>query len=65
VEAQRLDDPAEAEAVRTIIEWHRKKTNSWRAAQLLAEWSRMQRTFWRISSSASAASTQDLLDMLS
>ena len=24
----------------------RKKTRSWRAAQILAEWSRMQRAFW-------------------
>ncbi|HEY3992724.1 MAG TPA: glutamate synthase large subunit, partial [Ktedonobacteraceae bacterium] len=61
VEAQRLNDPAEIEAVRAIIELHRKKTNSWQAARLLAEWSNMQRAFWRISSSASAASTQDLL----
>jgi glutamate synthase domain-containing protein 3 len=61
VEAQRLDDPAEAEAVRALIEAHHKKTNSWQAARLLAEWSRMQRLFWRVSSSASAVSTHDLL----
>ncbi|HXR66336.1 MAG TPA: glutamate synthase-related protein, partial [Ktedonobacteraceae bacterium] len=61
VEAQRLADPAEIDAVRTLIEWHRKKTNSWQAARLLAEWSRMQRAFWRVSSSSNAASTQDLL----
>jgi glutamate synthase (NADPH/NADH) large chain/glutamate synthase (ferredoxin) len=61
VEAQRLDNPAEIEAVRAIIELHRKKTNSWQAARLLAEWSDMQRAFWRVSSSASAANTQDLL----
>jgi glutamate synthase domain-containing protein 2/glutamate synthase domain-containing protein 1/glutamate synthase domain-containing protein 3 len=48
VELQRLDDIDEIEALRTIILWHRKKTRSWRAAQIIAEWSRMQRAFWRV-----------------
>ncbi|HEY0755597.1 MAG TPA: glutamate synthase large subunit [Ktedonobacteraceae bacterium] len=61
VEASPLDDAAEAEAVCALIEAHRKKTNSWQAARLLAEWSHLQRFFWRVSSSSSAASTQDLL----
>ncbi|MDQ6644299.1 MAG: glutamate synthase large subunit, partial [Chloroflexota bacterium] len=34
VELQRLEDPEEIEALRTVIQWHRKKTRSWRAAQL-------------------------------
>src|SRR5712691_1683334 len=49
VELQRINDAGEQEALRTIILWHRKKTHSWRAAQLLAEWSRMHRLFWRVS----------------
>jgi len=49
VELQRIHDPDEIEALRTIIQWHGKKTRSWRAAQILAEWSRMQRVFWRVS----------------
>ncbi len=49
VELQRINDAGELEALRTIILWHRKKTHSWRAAQLLAEWSRMHRLFWRVS----------------
>jgi len=48
VELQRFHDPDEIEALRTIIQWHGKKTRSWRAAQILAEWSRMQRVFWRV-----------------
>lgn len=63
VEAQRLLDTLEIEVLRTIIQWHRKKTQSWRAAQLLAEWSSMQRAFWRVSARGYALSTQDLLDM--
>ncbi len=49
VELQRIHDPDEIDALRTIIQWHGKKTRSWRAAQILAEWSRMQRVFWRVS----------------
>ena len=48
VEFQRMHDPDEIEALRRIIQWHRKKTRSWRAAQIIAEWSRMQRAFWRV-----------------
>jgi glutamate synthase domain-containing protein 2/glutamate synthase domain-containing protein 1/glutamate synthase domain-containing protein 3 len=48
VELQRLHDADEIDALRTIIQWHGKKTRSWRAAQILAEWSRMQRVFWRV-----------------
>jgi glutamate synthase (NADPH/NADH) large chain/glutamate synthase (ferredoxin) len=65
IDVQRLEDPSEIEALRTIIQWHRKKTHSWRAAQLLAEWSRMQRVFWRVSAQGYAASTRDLLEMQS
>src|SRR5437763_2313709 len=48
VELQRIHNPDEIDALRTIIQWHGKKTRSWRAAQILAEWSRMQRVFWRV-----------------
>jgi len=48
VELQRIHDPDEIDAMRTIIQWHGKKTHSWRAAQILAEWSRMRRVFWRV-----------------
>ena len=48
VELERVSDPDEVEALRTIIQWHRQRTRSWRAAQVLAEWSRMQRLFWRV-----------------
>src|SRR6266496_3246844 len=62
VELQRIDDPGELEALRTVIQWHRNKTRSWRAAQLLAEWTRMQRLFWRISPRGSASSALDFVE---
>src|SRR6266496_3736423 len=49
VELQRIHNPDEVDALRTIIHWHGKKTRSWRAAQILAEWSRMKRAFWCVS----------------
>ena len=61
VELQRLDSPAEVEVLRTLIQWHRKKTQSWRAAQVLAEWSQMQRLFWRVSARGYVADTRDML----
>lgn len=64
VEAQRLEDPSEIEALHTLIQWHRKKTHSWRAAQLLAEWSNAQLVFWRVAARGYAASTQDLLERM-
>jgi glutamate synthase domain-containing protein 3 len=56
VELHRIGDPDEIEALRTVISWYRRKTRSWRAAQILAEWSRMRRAFWRVS----ACKTTDL-----
>jgi len=62
VELQRLEETDEIEALRTIIQWHRKKTRSWRAAQILAEWSRMQRAFWRVLPRGTAHSACDYVD---
>jgi glutamate synthase domain-containing protein 3 len=62
VELQRLDDTSEIEALRTVIQWHGKKTRSWRAAQLLAEWTRMQRVFWRVSPRGSVCFASDFVE---
>ena len=62
VDLQRINDPDEQWALRTIIQWHRKKTHSWRAAQLLAEWSRMQHFFWRVSPVGRAQTASDFVE---
>ena len=62
VEFQRIDDPGEMEALRTVIQWHHKKTRSWRAAQLLAEWSRLQQAFWRVAPRDASYSAYDYVD---
>ncbi len=62
VEFHRIDDPGEIEALRTVIQWHHKKTRSWRAAQLLAEWSRLQRAFWRVTPYGASYSACDFVD---
>ena len=61
VELHRISDSAEIDALRTVIQWHRKRTHSWRAAQLLAEWSRMHRLFWRVSPYGSTCSAADFV----
>ncbi len=62
VDLQRINDDEELEGLRTIIQWHRKKTHSWRAAQLLAEWSRMHRLFWRVSPIGHAQTASDFVE---
>jgi glutamate synthase domain-containing protein 3 len=62
VELERIHDPDEMEAVRTIVSWHCKKTRSWRAAQILAEWKWMQRRFWRVLPHGTATSASDYVD---
>ena len=62
VDLQRINDDGELESLRTIIQWHRKKTHSWRAAQLLAEWSRMHRLFWRVSPAGRAQTASDFVE---
>jgi glutamate synthase domain-containing protein 3 len=62
VDLQRINDDGELESLRTIIQWHRKKTHSWRAAQLLAEWSRMHRLFWRVSPIGRAQTASDFVE---
>jgi glutamate synthase domain-containing protein 2/glutamate synthase domain-containing protein 3 len=59
---QRIDELDEAEALRTIIQWHGKKTRSWRAAQILSEWSRIQRHFWRVLPHGASYSANDYVD---
>jgi glutamate synthase domain-containing protein 3 len=60
VDLHRISDPDEIEALRTIIQWHHKKTRSWRASQLLSEWSRMHRIFWRVSPSSASDQEQGI-----
>ncbi len=62
VDLHRIDDPEELEALRTVIQSHRRKTRSWRASQLLAEWSRTQRTFWRVTPHNSTTTARDFVD---
>jgi len=62
VDLQRINDDGELESLRTIIQWHRKKTHSWRAAQLLAEWSRMHRLFCLVSPIGRAQTASDFVE---
>jgi glutamate synthase domain-containing protein 2/glutamate synthase domain-containing protein 1/glutamate synthase domain-containing protein 3 len=62
VELLRVEDPSEAAALRTVIEWHARKTRSKRASYILADWPRMQGLFWRVLPRGTGASACDFVD---
>ena len=62
VELYRIDDCDEAEALRTIIEWHARKTHSRHAEHILNQWHRMYGLFWRILPRGTSASARDFVD---
>ncbi|HLG62926.1 MAG TPA: glutamate synthase large subunit [Ktedonosporobacter sp.] len=61
VELHRIDDCDEAEALRTIIEWHARKTHSRHAEHILKQWHRMQGLFWRILPRGTSTSACDFV----
>jgi glutamate synthase domain-containing protein 3 len=62
VDLLRVEDPREAEALRTVIEWHARKTRSKRASYILGDWQRMQGLFWRVLPRETSASACDFVD---
>jgi glutamate synthase domain-containing protein 2/glutamate synthase domain-containing protein 1/glutamate synthase domain-containing protein 3 len=62
VDLLRVEDPREAEALRTVIEWHARKTRSKRASYILGDWPRMQGLFWRVLPRGTDASACDFVD---
>ena len=48
VELHRLVDSREVEALRTVIEWHVRKTRSQYAASILEQWAHHVAHFWRV-----------------
>jgi len=48
VELLRVDDQRELEALRTVIEWHLKKTHSKHAESILNDWDQVASSFWRV-----------------
>jgi glutamate synthase (NADPH/NADH) large chain/glutamate synthase (ferredoxin) len=58
----RIEDQAESEALRTVIEWHARKTRSKHAESILEQWDQVQGQFWRILPNGTSTSARDFVD---
>jgi glutamate synthase domain-containing protein 2/glutamate synthase domain-containing protein 1/glutamate synthase domain-containing protein 3 len=58
----RIDDANELEALRTVIEWHARKTRSKHAEQILEQWDEIQGQFWRVLPRGTTTSACDFVD---
>lgn len=58
----RINELQELDALRTVIEWHVRKTHSKYAEQILEQWDSMQRLFWRVQPHGTSTSACDFVD---
>jgi len=58
----RIDDANELEALRTVIEWHARKTRSKHAEHILEQWDTIQGQFWRVLPRGTSTSACDFVD---
>jgi glutamate synthase (NADPH/NADH) large chain/glutamate synthase (ferredoxin) len=62
VEVQRIDDTRELGALRTVIEWHARKTRSKHAEYILEQWDALQGLFWRVLPRGTSTTACDFVD---
>jgi glutamate synthase (NADPH/NADH) large chain/glutamate synthase (ferredoxin) len=58
----RIEDARELEALRTVIEWHARKTRSKHAEHILEQWDTIQGQFWRVLPRGTSTSACDFVD---
>jgi glutamate synthase domain-containing protein 3 len=58
----RINEQRELDALRTVVEWHARKTHSKYAEQILAQWDAMQPFFWRVQPHGANTSACDFVD---
>jgi glutamate synthase domain-containing protein 3 len=58
----RIEDQAESEALRPVIEWHASKTRSKHAESILEQWDQVQGQFWRVLPNGTNTSARDFVD---
>ena len=58
----RIDNAREIGALRTVIEWHARKTRSKHAERILEQWDAIQHRFWRVLPRGTSASACDFVD---
>ncbi len=62
VDIERLVDEREIAALRTVIEWHARKTRSKHASSILNAWEQLYRSFWRVLPHGTSISAYDFVD---
>jgi glutamate synthase (NADPH/NADH) large chain/glutamate synthase (ferredoxin) len=62
VDIHRIDDANELAALRTVVEWHARKTRSKRAEQILNDWEQVSASFWRVLPRGTNTSACDFVD---
>jgi glutamate synthase domain-containing protein 3 len=61
VEAMRIDDEQELEALYAMVQWHHRKTRSKYSESILNDWARVSEKFWRVLPRGSNASACDFI----
>ncbi len=59
---QRIEDEREMEALRTVIEWHARKTRSRHAEHILDHWETIKYRFWCVLPRGTSTSACDFVD---
>jgi glutamate synthase domain-containing protein 2/glutamate synthase domain-containing protein 1/glutamate synthase domain-containing protein 3 len=62
VDIHRIEDARELSALRTVVEWHARKTRSKRAEQILENWDEVSASFWRVLPRGTNTSASDFVD---
>jgi glutamate synthase (NADPH/NADH) large chain/glutamate synthase (ferredoxin) len=62
VDTLRIDDENELAALRTVVEWHARKTRSKRAEEILKNWDEVSGSFWRVLPRGTTTSACDFVD---
>jgi glutamate synthase domain-containing protein 2/glutamate synthase domain-containing protein 1/glutamate synthase domain-containing protein 3 len=61
VDIQRIEDEKEIAALRTVIEWHVRKTHSKHAENILSMWDQLSSSFWRVLPHGASTSACDFV----
>ncbi len=62
VELHRIHDDREMNALRTVVEWHARKTHSKHAEHILEQWEQLQGKFWCVLPRSTHLSVRDFVD---
>jgi glutamate synthase domain-containing protein 3 len=62
VSLDRINNARELEALRTVVEWHARKTRSKHAERILEDWENLSLCFWRVLPGGTSTSACDFVD---